>query len=297
MKPLLALALLLTSVLPARAQTPVVEYYHVDALGSVRAVTDQTGALVQRHDYAAFGEELPPQAVGDSKLRFTGKERDAETGLDYFGARYYGSGIGRFTTPDDDTVAAGGTVRALPYGSLFNPQSLNRYAYAHNSPLRFRDPTGHCVEDLCIGEGLLLVAAMKMSGDVVSYLESPGGQQQLRDIVNDTRTMITTAAEGVRSLFVESRRANDFTPSTKKAIDKDNAEKYGGINVCENCKSETVPGQKSEKGIRPPGNERQRDHIEPASKGGSSDRSNGQILCRDCNIGKGNKSVKERTPQ
>lgn len=61
---------------------------------------------------------------------YTGKERDAESGLDYFGARYYGSTMGRFMSPD-------------PLGGhLENPQSLNKYAYALNNPLTNTDPTG-----------------------------------------------------------------------------------------------------------------------------------------------------------
>ena len=61
-----------------------VEYYHLDALGSVRAVTDNSGMLVRTHDYKPFGEELTLQA--DDQLLFTGKQRDFETGLDLFGA-------------------------------------------------------------------------------------------------------------------------------------------------------------------------------------------------------------------
>ncbi len=66
---------------------------------------------------------------------FTGKERDYESGLglDFFGARYFSGAQGRFTTPDP--VA----------GSVFNPQSLNMYAYAWNNPLRYTDPTGMVV--------------------------------------------------------------------------------------------------------------------------------------------------------
>ena len=65
--------------------------------------------------------------------RSTGKERDAESGLDYFGARYYSSGMGRMMSPDP----AG--VRAV---KLANPQTWNWYAYVQNNPLRFTDPTG-----------------------------------------------------------------------------------------------------------------------------------------------------------
>jgi RHS repeat-associated protein len=114
----------------AQAQE-VVEYYHTDALGSVRAVTGQSGAVIARHDYLPFGEEYVPQTGSDSR-RFTGKERDTETGLDYFGARYYASGNGRFTTVDPGHVG----------GDIFNPQSWNGYAYALNNPLRFVDPLG-----------------------------------------------------------------------------------------------------------------------------------------------------------
>lgn len=67
---------------------------------------------------------------GACECRYTGKERDAESGNDYFNARYYGSNMGRFLSPD-------------PLGGhLENPQSLNKYAYALNNPLTNTDPTG-----------------------------------------------------------------------------------------------------------------------------------------------------------
>jgi RHS repeat-associated protein len=82
----------------AQPPAPVIEHYHVDALGSVRAVTDTSGQLVRRHDYLPFGEENG--VPGADARRFTGKERDQETGLDYFGGRYYAQRMGRFTTVD-----------------------------------------------------------------------------------------------------------------------------------------------------------------------------------------------------
>ncbi len=98
--------------------------------------------------------------------RFTSKERDSETGLDYFGARYFSSAQGRFTSPDE---FKGGAVDPftgqqvsqpgpLPYADITNPQSLNKYAYVLNNPLRYTDPDGHCVEDFCIGEAILFGA-------------------------------------------------------------------------------------------------------------------------------------------
>jgi RHS repeat-associated protein len=67
------------------------------------------------------------------RSRYTGKERDAESGNDYFGARYYASSMGRFMTPDPS---------GLYYADPNNPQSFNLYAYAQNSPLIKIDPTG-----------------------------------------------------------------------------------------------------------------------------------------------------------
>jgi RHS repeat-associated protein len=68
--------------------------------------------------------------------QFTGKERDAETGLDYFGARYYSSPQGRFTSPD----------KPLLDQHIEDPQSWNLYAYARNNPLIYIDPTGEAIE-------------------------------------------------------------------------------------------------------------------------------------------------------
>jgi RHS repeat-associated protein len=65
--------------------------------------------------------------------KFTGKERDAESGLDEFGARYYGSSLGRFMTPDGPLI----------YADKSDPQSWNLYSYTGNNPLNRVDPDGH----------------------------------------------------------------------------------------------------------------------------------------------------------
>jgi len=106
-------------------------FYHLDTLGSVRAVTNAAGDVIRRDDYHAFGEAGTPP-VGDP-IRFTGKERDAETALDYFGARYYRNLTGRFTTVDPLM----GVETALA-----DPQRWNRYSYVGNRPTRVVDPDG-----------------------------------------------------------------------------------------------------------------------------------------------------------
>jgi RHS repeat-associated protein len=70
--------------------------------------------------------------------KFTGKERDAETGYDYFGARYYGSNTGRWMSPDWANGAS-----AVPYADFSDPQTLNLYAYVRNNPIANSDPIGH----------------------------------------------------------------------------------------------------------------------------------------------------------
>ncbi|MBB5064654.1 RHS repeat-associated core domain-containing protein [Granulicella mallensis] len=103
----------------------------------------------------------PSQAVF-SEAALTGKERDTESGLDYFGARYYASSMGRWISPDWAAKA-----EPVPYAKLDNPQSLNLYSYVLNNPLSKANPDGHCVEDFCIVEGAAVVA----------FAESPAGQQ------------------------------------------------------------------------------------------------------------------------
>ena len=86
----------------------VVEYYDVDAIGSVRAVTDAQGQVVARHDYLPFGEELNPQTPPHDKKLFTGQERDFETGQDDVGARQLRTDLGRFLAPDPMSLGAPG---------------------------------------------------------------------------------------------------------------------------------------------------------------------------------------------
>jgi RHS repeat-associated protein len=74
--------------------------------------------------------------------QFTGKERDTETGLDYFGARYYASNMGRWMSPDWSS-----SPEAVPYATLSNPQSLNLYSYVGNNPMSTADADGHCCSD------------------------------------------------------------------------------------------------------------------------------------------------------
>jgi RHS repeat-associated protein len=146
------------------AQAQILEYYQLDAVGNVRVVTDQAGNVIERHDYLPFGEEMNPG--GNQTKRFTGKERDVETGLDYFGARYYGSKIGRFTTTDPAYTIA---------ENLVDPQRWNRYAYGRNNPFRFPDPDGRDPKDIARGAGKGVVfGAVDFGIGLFGLLDDPG---------------------------------------------------------------------------------------------------------------------------
>lgn len=119
-----------------------------DNLGSPRVWTDWNGKIIAggRHDYLPFGEELfagtgtrteaqgyarNTQADGQRK-QFTSKERDVETNLDYFHARYYSSSHGRFTSVDP----------LIDGATIYGPQGWNRYTYGLNNPHKYVDPDG-----------------------------------------------------------------------------------------------------------------------------------------------------------
>jgi RHS repeat-associated protein len=118
-------------------------YLTTDHLGSTRLVTRSDQSVVSRHDYLPFGEEIAlgiggrttPLGYGtsdDTRQKFTSKERDNESGLDYFGARYYSSNQARFTSVDPSRNGV----------ELNMPQTWNRYSYSNNNPLLYVDRNG-----------------------------------------------------------------------------------------------------------------------------------------------------------
>ena len=116
-------------------------YYHGDQIGSSRLLTNGTGYPVWQGTFLAFGEEYNAQLT-TNHYKFTGKERDAESGLDYFGARYYSNELGRFISADWSA-----TPVPVPYADFSDPQSLNQYSYVRNIPTTRTDPDGHCTVD------------------------------------------------------------------------------------------------------------------------------------------------------
>jgi RHS repeat-associated protein len=101
-------------------------------------VVSAAGAIENESDYYPWGGELKITAAdAGNHYKFTGKERDPESGLDYFGARYYGNALGRWTSPD------------TPFADQHpeNPQSWNLYMYAGNRPTSLIDTDGREVKE------------------------------------------------------------------------------------------------------------------------------------------------------
>src|ERR1700735_3816441 len=107
-------------------------YYAADHLGTSRVVASSAGAILDQSDFYPFGGERVLSASSGNTYKFTSKERDTESNLDNFGARYDSSILGRFMSPDP----------LLNSGRPGSPQTWNRYAYALDNPLRIVDPTG-----------------------------------------------------------------------------------------------------------------------------------------------------------
>jgi RHS repeat-associated protein len=102
-------------------------------------VVSAAGAIENESDYYPWGGELKITAAdAGNHYKFTGKERDAESGLDYFGARYYGNALGRWVTPDWEEKPS-----SVPYASLGDPQTLNLYSYVRGLPTTKVDLNGH----------------------------------------------------------------------------------------------------------------------------------------------------------
>jgi RHS repeat-associated protein len=200
--PGLLAGLLVAIAAPWGARAQEVQYYHLDAIGNVRAVTDATGQVIERHDYLPFGEECTtgpcasnPGIAGGQPKHFTGKERDAETGLDYFGARYYGSGVGRFTSVDPalDRQAA-----------LLNPQRWSRYAYVLNNPFRYVDADGR-VERSTVDAHL--IAQQRAATGYVEQGDTLGGYLAIAGLSITGASVGILAVEAAPALFIEAQIA------------------------------------------------------------------------------------------
>lgn len=128
-----------------------------------------------------------------SQSLFTGKERDAESGNDYFEARYYSSSMGRFMSPDWSAKE-----EPVPYAKLDDPQTLNLYSYVQNNPLIRVDADGHqeAVSDTVI---IVALGAYAVVGGLHAYYQTPAGERNLNTLASGTKEKFGSGVQAVKN--------------------------------------------------------------------------------------------------
>ncbi len=289
-----------------------VHWMHSDHIGTVRMVTGgvsgASAVVVGTQEMYPFG--LLRASTGSllqDDVAYAGHERFDPYGVSDFGARSFHAPSNAFVSPDRDQI-----------GTTDDPMSFNRYGYARGNPMKYTDPDGRNPIAVAAGGYVAADAALTWTdiaataflyyegdemrapllgltavgagagpafpnGTATAYVALKYGGGVLEDGADYVWAMATGTQGGARA-------GKAFTPGGKGRIDAGNASANGGVNVCENCGTTVVAGQRSQKGVSPPGNERQRDHIIPKSKGGDGAPENGQVLCRDCNLEKSDKT-------
>jgi RHS repeat-associated protein len=207
-----------------------VEWLLTDQLGTPRMVFDESGALanVKRHDYLPFGEELfshglrSTSGLGYSaadgvRQQFTAKERDTETTLDFFEARYYASSQGRFSSVDPIITTN---------DRLEDPQRLNLYAYSRNNPLLFTDPTGEAIiieggtadQQDAVRAAIATLRAQSPSADAAfkQYDSQTGGPDLNITIMADADFANLPGVTGNQTQAVTSQQGGDEVDTTVK---------------------------------------------------------------------------------
>jgi RHS repeat-associated protein len=172
--------------LVAQKTGDVLRYIHQDSLSSTSVMTTSTGDLDSSIKYLPFGATRSGSVSTDKK--FTGKRLDG-TGLYFYEARYYDPTIGRFTSPDT----------AAP--DLMNPQSLNKYSYCFNNPLKYNDPTGHWPNWAKIGHAIasaakVVVNVVKENINVIQTALDVAGMIPVIGEICDVASGIISVAKG-----------------------------------------------------------------------------------------------------
>lgn len=185
------------------------EYVCQDHLGSTSVTTDTSGNVVATIAYFPFGATRTSSGTLNTDELFTGQRLD-QTGLYYYGARYYDASIGRFTSADSVVQ------------SLTNPQYLNRYSYCVNNPLKYIDPSGNISIALVVPVALALaVASVANFNAIVSgHPESVVSMNQVISTVVDTAKNTVTALNNSGNAAMRAGAAtynflrNTFCPPT-----------------------------------------------------------------------------------
>jgi len=225
-------------------------YLTSDHLGSPRINTDGSGNVTARHDYMPFGEEI--FSVGgriaglgynsdNVRKKFTGYERDGETGMDFAQARYFDSGYGRFSSPDSFTNATHAS----------EPQSWNLYSYVRNNPMNLVDPLGEKAEISSCYDEKTKTTIIKIRASFSVY--AANGQKLSRTEVKNYADMLKKGIEKEYGKsftidgqkYVMSAEVNVQTAANEKeavASGADNLVELGTQTIKDDDNQETLAG-------------------------------------------------------
>jgi RHS repeat-associated protein len=226
-----------------------VYYYLSDHLGSSNVVANSLGEVLDESDFYPFGGELQITNSLPNHYKFTGKERDTETGNDYFGARYYASSMGRFMSPDWSAK-----VEPVPYSKLDDPQHLNLYAYVQDHPLTMTDPDGHCNDKSgdatqtaeCLAEGVQQSGSQivdELKERVQRFISGQASQDAVNEkIVSPAKEKLPETKVSASATFAGQTQSTDGTRSlsphvaglsvdVKVKVHKGEANEIGDVSV------------------------------------------------------------------
>jgi RHS repeat-associated protein len=149
-------------ILAAKKSTGEKLFYHNDHLGGINVITNAGGTRAQLVEYDPWGKVTRSEGDADPRHRFTGQELDLESGLYYYGGRYYDQEISKFLSADPIVQAPA------------NPQNLNRYTYVINNPQTLVDPSGHMFFWF-LGVMISAVVNQTTHSDIGTAISSPIG--------------------------------------------------------------------------------------------------------------------------